>query len=391
MSGPGNRALGIIECRGMAVLMAATDRMLKQAEVQVCGRHGIGSGWVTVLIEGDTAAVNAAVRVGRQEVESRSELIVARVVPRPETRAVDGMPHVLGPPGQATEGERAMGILETQGVTPLIAGADAMVKAADVDIAGWACIGGALAHVLVWGEVSSVHAGMAAGAEAAQKTGELHAELVIPQPAPGLEALYPPPVVGEPQAAGALGVVETTGYAAAVAATDGMVKAAQMDVVRLAMGSGGRVAVLVRGRLDEVTAAVSRGSAAAVEAGECNGSRVVSGPDPQVMACFVQADPPAERAESPAPPQEAMGLLETRTTVGLVKALDEMLKSAEVTYEGRYKVGFFLTATVIRGDVGAVQVALDRGAVEAGKHGELVSAHLIPLPFAEMEARLPHS
>jgi len=391
MSGSGNRALGIIECRGMAALVAATDRMLKEAQVQVCGRHGIGSGWVTVLIEGETAAVNAAIRVGRQEVEDRGELIVARVVPRPETRAMSRMPHSSSALGQAEVGERAVGILETRGVTPLIIGADAMAKAADVDIAGWECIGGALAHILVCGEVSSVQAGMAAGAEAARKAGELHAELVIPQPAPGIQVLYPPPVAGELQAVGALGVVETTGYAGAVAATDSMVKAAEIDVVRLAMGSGGRVAVLVKGRLDGVTAAVASGSAAATQTAECNGSHVISGPDPQVMACFAQADAPADRGAKPAPPMEAMGLIETRTTVGLVKALDEMLKSAEVAYEGRYRVGYFLTATVIRGDVGAVRVALDRGAAEAEKHGELTSTHLIPLPFLEMEDRLPHS
>lgn len=391
MSVSANRALGIVECRGMVALLAATDRMLKTAQVQVCGQHGIGSGWVTVLIEGETAAVNTAIRAGRREVESRDELIVARVVPRPEARAMARMPHGSAVSGQVEGAEAAVGVLETRGVTPLIAGADAMVKAADVDIAGWACIGGALAHVLVCGEVSSVQAAMAAGAEAARKAGEYHAELVIPQPAPGIKVLYPPPVVGQPQETGALGVVETTGYAGAVSATDGMVKAAETDVVRLAMGSGGRVAVLIRGRLDGVTAAVAAGSAEATRVGECNGSRVISRPDPQVMACFASVDPPADRGVRPAPPQEAMGLLETRTTVGLVKALDEMLKSAEVAYEGRYKVGYFLTATVIRGDVGAVKSALDRGAVEAEKYGELVAAHLIPLPFTEMEERLPHS
>jgi len=53
-------------------------------------------------------------------------------------------------------------------------------------------------------------------------------------------------------------------------------------------------------------------------------------------------------------------------------------------------VGYFLTASVIRGDVGAVRAALDVGAEEAARHGELVSVHLIPHPYPELEERLAH-
>jgi microcompartment protein CcmL/EutN len=85
-----------------------------------------------------------------------------------------------------------------------------------------------------------------------------------------------------------------------------------------------------------------------------------------------------------------MGLIETRSTVALVKALDEMLKAADIQFEGRYKVGYFLTAGVVRGDVDSVRIALEVGAREAERHGELASAHLIPHPYPEMEARLLH-
>ena len=385
-----NRALGILETRGMAALMAAADVMLKRAEVSLCGRHGIGTGWLTLLIEGDTAAVNAALRAGQAAARTHGEVIFQCVVPRPEGRATAPMPHSQTPCDQLTSADRAVGLLETKGVTPLLAGADAMVKAADVEIAGWTYIGGALVHVLVRGEVAAVQTALAAGEPAACEAGELHASLVIPQPNPSLAAFFPPPAAGQVQPCGALGVVESTGYAGAVAAIDGMVKMAEVEVVRLAIGSGGRVAALVKGTLADVRSAVEAGVAAAEAAAECNGHRVITGPDPQVMACFAhpEAVPARPRPETP---RQAMGLLETRSTVGLVKAVDEMLKSAEVVYEGRHKVGYFLTAAVIRGDVGAVKVALDWGAEEARLHGELVSAHLIALPFAEMEERLPHA
>ena len=83
-----------------------------------------------------------------------------------------------------------------------------------------------------------------------------------------------------------------------------------------------------------------------------------------------------------------MGLIETRSTIGLVKAVDQMLKSAEVRYEGRYRAGYFLTASIIRGEVGAVGQALRVGAVEAEKYGELVAAELIPYPFPAVETCL---
>ena len=390
-----NRALGILETRGMAALMAAADAMLKRAEVSLCGRQGIGTGWLTLLIEGETAPVNAALRVGVAAARQHGEVIFERVVPLPEHRAVAAMPHDREICQRRADDGLAVGLLETQGVTPLMVGTDAMADAADVEIAGWTYIGGALSHVLVRGEVASVQAALAAGQEAACRAGDLHASLVLPQPHPAVAALYPPPPAGQPQAAGdrvvgALGVVESTGYAGSVAAVDGMIKMASVDVVRLAIGSGGRVAALVTGPLADVTAAVEAGASAAADAAECNGQAVISGPDAQTMACFAHVEATPRRV-APEPPRHALGLLETRSTIGLVMGVDEMLKNAEVEFEGRHKVGYFLTAAVIRGDVGAVQLALDRGAEVARQYGELVAAHLIALPFSEMEERLPHA
>ena len=45
-------AIGVLETRGMASLVSAADAMLKVSDVEVVGRHGIGSGWVTAIIEG---------------------------------------------------------------------------------------------------------------------------------------------------------------------------------------------------------------------------------------------------------------------------------------------------------------------------------------------------
>ncbi len=377
-------AIGILETRGMASLMASTDAMLKAAEVQLCGRHGIGSGWLTAVIAGQVADVEAAIRVGEVEANRTGELIGAQVVPRPDTRATDAMPHAAGLGAEQVQ-PRAIGLLETQGLTPLVAGADAMLKAAQVELGGWAFIGGALCHAPIFGDVAAVQTALEVGRQAAERIGTVYATLVLPQPSEGLGPLLPPAPAVEPRSTGALGLIETIGYATVVGSADAMLKAADVQVERLSIGSGGRIAVLATGHLDDVQAAVRAGAEAATTLGQLDASAVVSRPDPALVARFATA---AEGLGAGA--RQAMGLIETRSTVALVRAVDRMLKAAAVEYEGAYKVGYYLTAAVVRGDVGAVQVAIEAGREEAVEHGELVSAYAIPQLYSGLEGRLPH-
>ena len=96
---------------------------------------------------------------------------------------------------------------------------------------------------------------MTAGRDAATAAGDVHASLVIPHPASAVAPLLPPSVAGPAVATGALGVLETTGYATVVSGADAMVKAADVELVRLSIVSGGRVVALVQGPLDSVQAA----------------------------------------------------------------------------------------------------------------------------------------
>ena len=360
----------------MASLMASTDAMLKAADVQLCGRHGIGSGWLTAVIAGQVADVEAAIRVGEVEANRTGELIGAQVVPRPDARATDAMPHATGLGAEQVQ-PRAIGLLETQGLTPLVAGADAMLKAAQVELGGWAFIGGALCHAPIFGDVAAVQTALEVGRQAAERIGTVYATLVLPQPSERLGPLLPPAPVVEPRSTGALGLIETIGYATVVGSADAMLKAADVQIERLSIGSGGRIAALATGHLDDVQAAVRAGVEAATTLGQLDASTVVSRPDPALVARFATA---AEGLGAGA--RQAMGLIETRSTVALVRAVDRMLKAASVEYEGTYKVGYYLTAAVVRGDVGAVQVAIDAGREEAVEHGELVSAYAIHSPTA---------
>ncbi|MBI1369063.1 MAG: BMC domain-containing protein [Planctomycetes bacterium] len=80
----------------------------------------------------------------------------------------------------------ALGMIETRGQTPLVEATDAMLKAANVQLVRQIAIGGAYLTVIVQGDVGSVKAAVAAGAEAAAKVGELVASHVMPRPSEGL-------------------------------------------------------------------------------------------------------------------------------------------------------------------------------------------------------------
>lgn len=85
----------------------------------------------------------------------------------------------------------SLGIIETRGLTAAIEAADAMLKAANVEIAGSEKIGSGLVSVIVRGEVGAVKAATEVGAEAAQRVGELVAVHVIPRPHADVEKLLP--------------------------------------------------------------------------------------------------------------------------------------------------------------------------------------------------------
>jgi ethanolamine utilization protein EutM len=82
----------------------------------------------------------------------------------------------------------------------------------------------------------------------------------------------------------------------------------------------------------------------------------------------------------------ALGMLETRGWVALVEATDAMCKAANVQVLKTIPIGGAYVTTIVRGDVGSVKAAVDAGAEAAGKVGELVSAHVIARPHAELLA-----
>jgi ethanolamine utilization protein EutM len=85
----------------------------------------------------------------------------------------------------------------------------------------------------------------------------------------------------------------------------------------------------------------------------------------------------------------SIGLIETKGMIGAIEAADAMVKAANVTLEGKELVGAGLVLVTCRGDVGAVQAAVEAGAEAARRVGELISSHVIPGPHEDSEALTP--
>ncbi len=85
----------------------------------------------------------------------------------------------------------ALGMIETRGLIGSIEAADAMVKAANVNIVGKVHVGGGIVTVLVTGDVGAVKAATDAGSEAARRVSELLSVHVIPRPHSELYAILP--------------------------------------------------------------------------------------------------------------------------------------------------------------------------------------------------------
>lgn len=84
----------------------------------------------------------------------------------------------------------ALGLIETKGLVGMIEATDAMLKAANVTLAGRVQVGGGFVTTLVRGDVGSVRAAVEAGADAASRVGELVSAHVIPRPDPNVLATF---------------------------------------------------------------------------------------------------------------------------------------------------------------------------------------------------------
>jgi len=77
---------------------------------------------------------------------------------------------------------KAIGVLETKGFVPLVEGADAAVKAANVDLIEWRRIGSGYMSFIVEGEVAAVRSAIESAKAAASRVGTVISDTIIPRP-----------------------------------------------------------------------------------------------------------------------------------------------------------------------------------------------------------------
>jgi microcompartment protein CcmL/EutN len=97
-------ALGMIETKGFAAMVEASDAMVKAAKVELVHYEKIGGGYVTSIVRGDVAAVKAAVEAGVRGAERVGEVVSVHVIPRPHLN-ID----LVLPLGRAEQAQEELG------------------------------------------------------------------------------------------------------------------------------------------------------------------------------------------------------------------------------------------------------------------------------------------
>jgi microcompartment protein CcmL/EutN len=172
-------SLGLVELGSIAGGYLVADTMLKAAAVELVLARTICSGKYMVLVKGDVAAVEAAVRAGSAVTETIDTFVIPNV-------------HETLPPAIAgfarVDALEALGIIESFSVASLIEGADAMVKTANVRLVEvrLAMALGGKAFASCTGSVADVTSAVEAGARAIARKGLLVNRIVIPRPRPEL-------------------------------------------------------------------------------------------------------------------------------------------------------------------------------------------------------------
>jgi ethanolamine utilization protein EutM len=87
----------------------------------------------------------------------------------------------------------------------------------------------------------------------------------------------------------AIGMIETKGYTGSVEASDAMVKAANVTLVKTIQIGGGLITVIAKGDIGSVKAAVDAGTKAASKVGELVSSHIIARPHDDLIEAFVGA------------------------------------------------------------------------------------------------------
>lgn len=190
-------ALGLVSTASFPAIVGCADMMLKSAGVALVGYEKIGSGHCTAIVRGRISDVRLAVEAGAETAEKfgqlLSKLVIARPLPNLEVVLPIGhrLSQLSQSNGQSRLSNQAVGLLETRGFPAMVGACDAMLKAAEVQLASYEKIGAGLCTAIIRGTVANVAMAVEAGMYEAERIGELNAVMVIPRPLDDLEQTLP--------------------------------------------------------------------------------------------------------------------------------------------------------------------------------------------------------
>ena len=206
----------------------------------------------------------------------------------------------------------------------------------------------------------------------------------------------------------AVGFLETTGLTATLAAIDAMEKAADVEVLQCESNDFYGVCTKIGGKTADVSIAVEAGRRMAQRLHGAPVVDVISRCDPRAMTAIVaprEYNPLIEQDVvffpdyQPLPAEKdiamsqekpfALGFIETQGFTAVFEAIDTACKAANVEVVGREKLGGGYITVIIRGDVAAVNAAVEAGKAKVGDLGKLIAAHVIARPSHMVLALLP--
>jgi len=197
----------------------------------------------------------------------------------------------------------------------------------------------------------------------------------------------------------ALAVLEIGNLAPALLVADRCAKAAGVRILGIESADSAAQCIKLIGAPGDVREAGEMGLALGRQMGTTADLAIMAAPREETLRLADQPpvyNPLLDLYDSRVPREDAMnssdaiGLLETQGLVAALHATDEMLKGAAVSLVGKEKIGAAYVTIMIRGDVAAVQ-----SAIETGKHtverlgGKLILADVIARPHPELAALLP--
>ena len=199
--------------------------------------------------------------------------------------------------------DEALTIVEVQGLPPAVVVADAMVKSAAITLIALEVNTLGALTIKASGNAAAVTAAHDAGEATARQLDALVGATVIPRYSscaytmwiackPSISSLLKSrnhliPIDGlVPVDDRAMGMLETRGFAGAVAALDAMLKSADVELLAKEKIGQTRVSVLVTGDVSAVTASLAAGAVAAERVGTLASTHVIPHPDPVIQALF---------------------------------------------------------------------------------------------------------